>query len=96
MTGPTNLRELRLFSAGQFAGMRNVYVAMARGAKGALRKAYIKSARGLHWTYMARMREARAAALGLTVGYRVPDLGVTNAAYELPAVEPGFMFRRQA
>lgn len=92
LKGPRNLRELSLYSAGQYAGMRNVYMARAavEAAGSDARKHAVCTAREHHHVYLARMREADGAA-----GYRVPE-EITAANYQLPKYEPGWLTRKQA
>lgn len=81
--GPRNLRELGLYSAGQYAGMRNVYMAQASIAKGRERASLVRSAREAHHTYLARLREANGQP-----GYYVPE--------SLRTTEGLALLRRQA
>lgn len=62
-------REISLYSAGMYAGMRNCHMAAAAnvGYPKSLRAFHIKTAREMHHVYLARMREAAGAK-----GYRAP------------------------
>lgn len=68
--GPKNLRELSLYSAGMYAGLRNLHMAQAatKGRTKAERAASVRSARECHHTYLARLREADGQP-----GYYVPE-----------------------
>lgn len=66
---PRNHRELRIFSAGQAAGMRNYAMAQAatKSKPKAERAKLVKMARDFHHTYLQRLREAAGAP-----GYHFP------------------------
>lgn len=71
-----NLRECLLMSAARAAGARNTYMSLAAqkvGHSSDMRKMFVRFARQRHHEYLARLREAHAATLGVAVGYRVPE-----------------------
>ncbi len=80
-------RDLRIFSAGQMAGMRNFAMVMAatKSRPRAERASFVKQAREFHHTYLARLREANGAP-----GYYVPMLET------VPVVQPIRLTLRQA
>ncbi len=91
--GPRTHRELRIYSAGQFAGMRNVYLAQARSSSisRASRTQLVRQAREHHWTYLARLREANGAP-----GYFLPETKDTPPQYSAPNYVDGWFQKRQA
>lgn len=94
---PANMRELRLYSAGQYKGMANYAMARARHVTGSARKQLVIEARSFFRTYLARLREAQDATFDRPVGYYVPrEAGEPLVSVGAVVEQPVRLMKRQA